>query len=486
MGRRLSVAIVALLLVVGGGPPAVAAETVPVPTATAALGDSITRAFHSNCGLLQDCPANSWSTGSAVDSHVQRLEALSGTAIRGDNLAVTGAVAADMPGQAGRIASDVGYVTMLIGANDACTDTVGEMTAVSAFRQSIATALDTVHTRSPEASVHVVSIPDLHQLWDVGRTSGSARFFWGLYGICQSMLADPGSTQPADVQRRATVRQRVVDYNTVLVEECGAYAGTCHDDGGAVFGYPFELGQLSTIDYFHPNVAGQEVLAQVTWDAGYDWDPGEPPTNTAPVADAGTDQVVTADESGGATVALDGSGSSDADGDPLSWTWAWTSGTADGVTPNVVLPTGTTTVTLTVDDGNGGSASDDVTVVVDPYVAPPQEVVLHVGDLDGSTVTARRNRWDATVEATVHDGDDTPVAGVHVDGTWGGGANGNGTCVTGASGTCSVTITGLKRNRDTATFTVTALSSGDAAFDGAANHDPDGDSNGSTITLTRP
>ena len=42
-------------------------------------------------------------------------------------------------------------------------------------------------------------------------------------------------------------------------------------DGGAVFGYPFTLDQLSTIEHFHPNVTGQAVLAEVTWEAGFSW-----------------------------------------------------------------------------------------------------------------------------------------------------------------------------------------------------------------------
>jgi hypothetical protein len=78
------------------------------------------------------------------------------------------------------------------------------------------------------------------------------------------MLKNPASTQQADVDRRAFVRQRVVDYNTVLAQECAAVAG-CVFDGNAVFSYPFSLGQLSSWDYFHPNTSGQAVLSSVTW-----------------------------------------------------------------------------------------------------------------------------------------------------------------------------------------------------------------------------
>ena len=50
----------------------------------------------------------------------------------------------------------------------------------------------------------------------------------------------------------------------------------------------------------------------------------QPPVNQAPTADAGDDQTVAA----GATVNLDGTGSSDPDaGDTLDYTWTQTGGT---------------------------------------------------------------------------------------------------------------------------------------------------------------
>ncbi len=488
MARRIVIIVLSIMAVVAAGLPAAASgPVVAPPTAMASLGDSITRAFHGGCGFLADCPQNSWSTGSAIDSHATRLEALTGTSIRGDNLAVTGAEASDMVSQAQGIASDTGYVTMLIGANDACTDTVGQMTSVDDFRADIAAGLDTIHTRSPGAAVFVASIPDLQRLLDVGKVSGSARFTWWLYGICQSMLADPLGTSSAAVDRRAAVRQRVMDYNDVLESECAAYAGTCLSDGGTVFGYPFQLSQLSTSDYFHPNVAGQQVLAQATWDVTYEWGT-TPPPNTPPVAAAGPDQSVDADESGSATVALDGSGSNDADGDTLTYAWAWSGGSATGVTPTVALSPGTTVITLTVDDGNGGSATDTVEVTVAPYEPPPPaDVEVHVGDLDGTSTSQRRNKWDATVVVTVHDAADQPMPGVVVEGTWDGAASGVGTCTSGASGTCTVTKANLRnRKGTTASFTVSGLTAPDAIWSPGDNHDPDGDSNGTTITVAAP
>jgi hypothetical protein len=85
------------------------------------------------------------------------------------------------------------------------------------------------------------------------------------------MLANPTSTAQTDVDRRAAVRQRVIDFNTALSAECSAYGSNCTFDGNAVFNYPFVLSQINTLDYFHPNTAGQAVLASITYSAGFNW-----------------------------------------------------------------------------------------------------------------------------------------------------------------------------------------------------------------------
>ena len=256
-------------------------DTAPVPERMAALGDSITRAFHTDCGLAQDCPAQSWATGSSdgVDSHAERLAALDPTMTQADNLAVTGATSADLPSQASRVAPGTAYVTVLIGANDACTDTTSQMTDTATFAANVGEAFDTLAALDPQPRVFVSSIPDLYQLWEVGRTSGSARFAWWLYGICQSMLEDPLSTADADVNRRQLVVDRVVDYNAALASACGGYGPLCRYDQGATYESSFTLAQLSPIDYFHPNTAGQATLAEVTWGAGFAWTAagGQPP-----------------------------------------------------------------------------------------------------------------------------------------------------------------------------------------------------------------
>jgi lysophospholipase L1-like esterase len=271
--RALATLASVTALVLLAASPAVA-DAGPPPNVMASLGDSITRGFNA-CGWYADCTSRSFSTGdySTVNSHYLRIRAVN-PSINGRNYndGKTGAKSADMYGQAGSAVSQgVGYVTMLIGANDACTSSESTMTSVGTYRANIDAALNRIRAGLPNARVLVVSIPDIYRLWSVGKDSGSARSAWSLFGICQSMLANPTSTNQADVDRRARVRQRVVDFNGQLAQACAAYGVNCRFDGNAVFGYPFSLSQLSTWDYFHPNTGGQQVLASVSYAAGFGW-----------------------------------------------------------------------------------------------------------------------------------------------------------------------------------------------------------------------
>ncbi|RCG31433.1 SGNH/GDSL hydrolase family protein [Sphaerisporangium album] len=237
----------------------------------ASMGDSITRGFNA-CGFYVDCTSRSWSTGStsSVNSHYLRIRGVSPSLVA-YNDGKTGAQVADMTGQAQQAVSQrVGYVTILIGANDACTSSESTMTSVGDFEARFRSAMSTLTTGLPGAAIFVASVPDVKRLWEVGKDSTAARTAWSAFGICQSLLANPTSTSAADVARRDRVRQRVADFNAVLARVCGEVA-TCKYDGGAVFNYRFALSQISTWDYFHPNTTGQQVLASVTYAAGFGW-----------------------------------------------------------------------------------------------------------------------------------------------------------------------------------------------------------------------
>lgn len=110
--------------------------------------------------------------------------------------------------------------------------------------------------------------------------------------------------------------------------------------------------------------------------------------------------------------------------------------------------------------------------------------LLHVHDLDAVSATGPGPNWDATVTITVTDADENPVDGATVAGSWDDGSDVS--CTTGTDGTCEVSGRFNGRKTTSATFTVTDVSRSGDSYDDAANHDPDGDSDGTTITVTAP
>jgi hypothetical protein len=137
--------------------------------------------------------------------------------------------------------------------------------------------------------------------------------------------------------------------------------------------YDWPIGPDSPGHWYTPWIRGKmdwlsfKPIADYTGVEGGPWR-----GNTAPVADAGTDQGVTT----GSLVTLDGTGSSDGDGDTLEYSWSITSKPATSTAalsdPTIVNPTftadlgGTYTIELTVNDGTIGSAVDSVTVTASP------------------------------------------------------------------------------------------------------------------------
>lgn len=278
--RRALLAVLALAvgaLTVVPAAPAVAApsrpEKVGPPNSMAALGDSITRAFNAS-GWFLDYPSHSWSAGhgGSVFSVYRRILAVH-PAISGNqyNHAVTGAKSIDLANQAqDAVNSNAELVTVLIGANDVCTSTEAGMTTAATYRARVKAGLDTISEGLPDARIFVVSIPNIHRLWEVGHVSASARTAWNTYNICQSMLENPASTAIADVERRERVRQHVVALNAELESLCAEYIH-CRFDDNTAFGIDFVQSDLSGWDYFHPNVDGQDMAAANIWGAFFDF-----------------------------------------------------------------------------------------------------------------------------------------------------------------------------------------------------------------------
>jgi lysophospholipase L1-like esterase len=257
------------LLIAAFGAAASASAAPPPPSSMAAIGDSITRATDVCC-WYGDHPRHSWSTGGApldgIRSHYERLRTLQ-PAITGHNYndARAGARMRDAPAQAQTaVTQQAEYVTILMGANDVCTSSPSTMTSVEDFRAQFTQTMQVLATGLPAGShVFVSSIPNVYRLWQVMRSSPAAQFVWAAARICQSML----SRTNTEADRQAVVAREQA-FNQVLQDVCAQYA-FCRFDGGAVYSYPFTRDHVSRLDYFHPNLSGQSVLASITWQASW-------------------------------------------------------------------------------------------------------------------------------------------------------------------------------------------------------------------------
>ena len=543
MTRRGPALFIALTLMLGALVPAAvaaASPTLPLPDTMAAVGDSITQAASTDGALGADAPHNSWSTGTStsVNSHYLRLVS-AGAPISGQNhnRSVSGAKMVNLNAQMANVVGlQPDYLTVLMGGNDLCTPTEAQMTSVDAFRTQFQAAMATLRAGSPGTNVYVVSIPRVMGLYELFRNNLWARFIWGVAGICQSLLANPGSTAQADVDRRARVAARNVAYNQVLADVCAA-TPRCLWDGWAVYNNGFAPSDVSG-DYFHPSAAGQAKLSAVSWANGYSWI-AAPPPNRAPTASF-------THSCAGLTCTFDDT-STDGDGTIASRSWSF-GGTADPQ-DHTFPSSGTYTVTLTVtdDDGAPSTASAQVTVTAPPPnraptasfthscagltctfddtstdgdgtiasrswsfggTADPQAhtfpssgtytVTLNVTDDDLATATTSQSvtvtaptmsvqnltptatninnkSWRATVTITVRDGAGAAVANAVVSGGWTVGAPD--TCSTGPAGTCAVTSDNLNsRNVSSVTFTVTGVTRAGYTYTPAAT----------SVTVSRP
>jgi subtilase family serine protease len=139
------------------------------------------------------------------------------------------------------------------------------------------------------------------------------------------------------------------------------------------------------------------------------------------------------------------------------------------------------TATQKLADANSGNNARAIVINVNP----PN---LHVGNLGGVADTSGNNgTWSATVQVTAHDSRHSPVNGVTVRGLWNG-LNPEVTCVTsdaGGTGTCSVVLSSIPNATRMVSFAVTAMTLSGWVYKSYLNHDPDGSSNGFSVTVKR-
>lgn len=160
------------------------------------------------------------------------------------------------------------------------------------------------------------------------------------------------------------------------------------------------------------------------------------------------------------------------------WLAAGGAGLQPTPSPTAVAPSPTPTATPTT--------APTATPTPTPTATPSNAGTVHVGDLDDVSTASGHKKWNASVDVLVHDASDLPLAGATVYGTWSDGASGDASCLTGANGRCTLSANGVMFKTPSLTFTVSDVVQGTLTYSAALNHDPDGDSDGTSILLSMP
>ena len=279
---------------------------------------------------------------------------------------------------------------------------------------------------------------------------------------------------------------------TVLVGETVSFDGSDSEGNNLIYSWDFgadatpATGSVATLSCSYSTIGTKTVTLTVTDTATglTDSDEVTITVHNAPIAEAGNNQTVLVGE----TVLFNGLGSSDPDGGELIYSWAFgtdaTPATGRGATPYCSYSTrGTKTVTLTVTDDEGATASDTVTITV--HEAP----IANAGD-DQTVLVGETVNFDGSGSRDPDGGDLTYSWLFGTDATPATGSGVAPSCSYSTTGTKTVTlivtdVEGVSRS-DTVTITVHNAPCSDAGsdqtvsvgeivyFDGSGSCDPDG------------
>lgn len=139
------------------------------------------------------------------------------------------------------------------------------------------------------------------------------------------------------------------------------------------------------------------------------------------------------------------------------------------------------TYTPMITNTPGPSPTNSPTPTNTPTPTPSPK--MHIADLDDESFDPSGSTWTARARILVLDTNNNAVAEARVVGTFAG--TDEAACTTDFSGRCSVTAD-FGNGVHNVAFTVETIGHETFVYDGSLNSDPDGDSDGTVITLQRP
>jgi lysophospholipase L1-like esterase len=247
-----------------GSPRSAPGPWLPDPVSYSVLGDSISTAYDANGSLLNfgEQPYYSYGVGwnTTVFSLWKRLEAIYGpNSVTPHLIAVPGDKASDLVWQAlDAVQNHSGFVTLLIGGNDACasSSSTPAPTPVWNFSQSLNRTFTILRSELPPSTVislgNVVNVSQLGALF-AGNLQAET-----VYSQTCPILDDAiGGNASAASQLAYMIKA----YNKIEDQIVKVYNVTLWD----INSFNFTAADVNTLDYFHPSVIGHSLLASMWW-----------------------------------------------------------------------------------------------------------------------------------------------------------------------------------------------------------------------------
>lgn len=279
----------------------------PLPANLFNIGDSIGEGEAANGERYEPNHDVVWSTGynpaDSVSSFNERFEGADPAGYDENNspatdatfnLALSGAEMFAFKDQAEAVADaarftpagKAGMLTILLGPNDVCADTLDDMTSPEEFEANYRAGLTALYESeyTSLARIHVSGIPAIYWLWNAKRTDFLCRFIW-LFVPCQNLLADPANDcagggshldpdniNPGDgpnCVRRKQFHALIRDvYNPILRDVLleykfdGKLPNASYVD---ILDVEFFDNHVNDGDCFHPSIEGHQLLSEEQW-----------------------------------------------------------------------------------------------------------------------------------------------------------------------------------------------------------------------------
>ncbi len=255
----------------------------PLPSLLAAIGDSYSQAYSVSPAYRYDHPQFSWVIGTAqgdgVMSLLERFRAL-GAAPAVVDAATSGKKMSDAPRQADEVVAaaqklgpgKAAYVTFELGTNDLCASP-DAMTDPADFNGQLLAAVSTLRSGLPAGSrILMLAVPDFPHFHDITAADPAAKASLALPENSNRCAPYLGTSSSAAVAKADTYLSQYDDSLKSACDDIDAREGTtgalyCTYDAALLAESDFTIGDLSTVDYFHPSLSGQAKMGEDAWRA---------------------------------------------------------------------------------------------------------------------------------------------------------------------------------------------------------------------------